>query len=483
MATTLNLPVFLALAALSSLLANAELNTIVFTPTQEGTQACLIIIPGAEISGGRYKPLAEAIQASSPLQLWIGITSGYRRDTPNPLELTTAIDLALSDLRAAGMGIFVPVFMAGHSLGGVFGQDYAASNANRVAGILLWGSYLTGANRDLASYPVPVAQISGELDGLTRVTRFIDTYSEMEALEKTTPGSNLRKPVIILEGLNHGQFASGDMPPNVVTNDIKSNLTFAQAHDLIGRVSSDFITITLEAELNATGRVLKAVEDTGIFLEPLMEAKTVEADGSWISRGQEAIINVPSDLAKRLVVKCDPYTNQRDFAQSKPSVTKESTGIVTTKAKSKANAPRNLGDVSLTPNSAFEIAAKMKRQEAVNEILGGPRYNDTVTCKEINMMALKWAEGVASSAALSRYATQGRQMKFNSDIATFTGSSWLDEKLRLTYNTNGDVVVTSVSLLTSVSFPFQSIAGMQYCKLLSPYRALEWIYVDSLRPY
>ena len=59
---------------------------------------------------------------------------------------------------------------------GVFGQDYAASNANRVAGILLWGSYLTGANRDLASYPVPVAHISGELDGLTRVTRFIDTY-------------------------------------------------------------------------------------------------------------------------------------------------------------------------------------------------------------------------------------------------------------------------------------------------------------------
>ena len=66
-------------------------------------------------------------------------------------------------------------------------------------------------------------------------------------------------------------------------------------------------------------------------------------------------------------------------------------------------------------------------------------------------MALKWAEGVASSAALSRYATQGRQMKFNSDIATFTGSSWLDEKLRLTYNTNGDVVVSTCFIRLSLT--------------------------------
>ena len=126
---------------------------------------------------------------------------------------------------------------------------------------------------------------------------------------------------------------------------------------------------------------------------------------------------MPSDLAKRLVVKCDPYTNQRDFAQSKPSVTKESTGIVTTKAKSKANAPRNLGDVSLTPNSAFEIAAKMKRQEAVNEILGGPRYNDTVTCKEINMVR------VIILRALSHEATFTGNLEATNSVNA-TGPLW-----------------------------------------------------------
>ncbi len=51
-----------------------------------------------------------------------------------------------------------------------------AANPNRVTGFLLWGSYLSGANGDLASYPVPVAHISGELDGLIRVTTFVDTY-------------------------------------------------------------------------------------------------------------------------------------------------------------------------------------------------------------------------------------------------------------------------------------------------------------------
>ncbi|XP_038059607.1 uncharacterized protein LOC119730686 [Patiria miniata] len=467
--------------------AEAQLKTVVLPPVSQGTELCLIIIPGAEIPGELYRPVAEAIQRFTPAELWVGLTAGFAADTPNPLQLSDAIDLALADLKAAGMSRFgVPTFMAGHSLGGTFVQDYVASNANQVSGLLLWGSYLTGTNRVLADYPVPVMHLSGDLDGLTRITRLADVYSEMDALEATNPGSQFRYPVVLLEGVNHGQFASGDMPPNVVANDIPSNLTFTEAHDLIGQASADFIMLTFAALPDQKDRIEKGLEGTGELLVPLMKAKSMEQDGEmspWVLYAQEMVINVPKDLADRLIVKNNAYSGLLGFAESKPSVTKEATGVVTVKSRAKTDLPRNLADISLVEQSANEIAGKMKRQEAVREVLGGERYNDTVSCQEINMMALKWALGEASSVARSRYGNQGRQMQFNSDILTLTGSSWLSGKLRLTYTPTGDLVVTSVVLLTPAMFPIQSIAGMQYCKLLSPYRAMEWIYVDSLRPY
>ena len=52
-------------------------------------------------------------------------------------------------------------------------------------------------------------------------------------------------------------------------------------------------------------------------------------------------------------------------------------------------------------------------------------------------------------------------------------------------DTNGEkevsLEVTSAILLTNSSPEIFDIAGYHYCKLLSPARAMEWIYVDSLR--
>ena len=34
---------------------------------------------------------------------------------------------------------------------------------------------------------------------------------------------------------------------------------------------------------------------------------------------------------------------------------------------------------------------------------------------------------------------------------------------------------------TPITYPIKAAAGFHYCKLLSPFRAVEWIYIDSLR--
>jgi len=33
---------------------------------------------------------------------------------------------------------------------------------------------------------------------------------------------------------------------------------------------------------------------------------------------------------------------------------------------------------------------------------------------------------------------------------------------------------------TPTDYPISAAAGFHYCKLLSPFRAIEWIYIDSL---
>ena len=86
------------------------------------------------------------------------------------------------------------------------------------------------------------------------------------------------------------------------------------------------------------------------------------------------------------MVKSTAYSSLRDFGRSKPSLFKEVTGLVTAGARARPQPPRNPLDVSLVPESADELAAKMVRQEAVREALGGDRYNDTVNCMEINMV-------------------------------------------------------------------------------------------------
>ena len=50
-----------------------------------------------------------------------------------------------------------------------------------------------------------------------------------------------KTPVIVMEGVNHGQFASGKMPRNVANYDIISELSTTAAHDLISNFTNAFM--------------------------------------------------------------------------------------------------------------------------------------------------------------------------------------------------------------------------------------------------
>ena len=44
------------------------------------------------------------------------------------------------------------------------------------------------------------------------------------------------------------------------------------------------------------------------------------------------------------------------------------------------------------------------------------------------------------------------------------------------------VIVCSPTFRTPNPFYIPEISGLHYCKVLSPTRALEWIYTESLKP-
>ncbi|KAL4225676.1 hypothetical protein ACF0H5_016365 [Mactra antiquata] len=147
----------------------------VLAPSQNGTfDIGIIITPGADIAGEAYEPLGLKIQKSFPGRMWIALLCDFPFNTPNPVQLPRAVDDAISTFKKKGFQ-GNDIFLAGHSLGGVFVGMYGKKHPSKLAGVMLFASYLTKPNR-LRDYPVPLLTLSGDLDGLTRITRVVDTF-------------------------------------------------------------------------------------------------------------------------------------------------------------------------------------------------------------------------------------------------------------------------------------------------------------------
>jgi hypothetical protein len=67
------------------------------------------------------------------------------------------------------------------------------------------------------------------------------------------------------------------------------------------------------------------------------------------------------------------------------------------------------------------------------------------------------------------------------DRNTINGGLWIP--VWMSYKESSDkkkVELSSYAYRMNNKFPVEAFAGDHYCKLLSPFKALEWIYVDSL---
>lgn len=157
---------------------------IAFQPESEAPTQGLIIYPGGRVDARAYAPLARGLAEQGYLAVIV----------PMPLNLAVFSPAKAADVIAAYPEIDSWV-IAGHSLGGAMGANFAAGNPQAVQGLALLAAY-PASNADLSNQDLKVASIFGTRDGLT-------TAEKIDASRALLPPDTLW---VEIEGGNHAQF-------------------------------------------------------------------------------------------------------------------------------------------------------------------------------------------------------------------------------------------------------------------------------------
>lgn len=104
-------------------------------------------------------------------------------------------------------------------------------------------------------------------------------------------------------------------------------------------------------------------------------------------------------------------------------------------------------------------------------------------CKELNGKAIEVAEQIAvkDQTTWNNYQNHGKKLVLGDDIEEVTEASFVKNMMKfIDSDDKSQSVVQSTMNAKQIDNDGQ---GIHMCKLLSPYRALEWIYIDSIIDY
>eukprot|EP01048_Picozoa_sp_COSAG05_P016188 COSAG05_NODE_2051_length_3637_cov_5.084228_4_plen_525_part_00 len=164
------------------------------------------------------------------------------------------------------------------------------------------------------------------------------------------------------------------------------------------------------------------------------------------------------------------------------------------------------------PLSALELRVKMKSRQTLWKAAGlGPQsvavdQRNMTACRRANELAWGWALENAEVAVRRRFEAEGEPLVMVDDVEApigITGPEWIEKQLVFRRvlasgdggdgdgDDGGDGLAAGRTHIEVQSWKFvvgdipvhskYLPTGMHYCKLLSPARAMEWIYLDSLR--
>jgi hypothetical protein len=519
-------------------------NVLIMKPPagKSGTPAAWIVLPGAEIDKNTYQPLAEALQQMAQMPLWVAVLGTYLTPTPVPPEIGPRIDAVLKTMKSQGLDLeTVKVFYGGHSLGSVFIQDhlnaYHGSKGPmggkvKVLGQVLMGGFLQRKyNWPKKTYPVSTLTIGGELDGLARCTRLAEAFYAADGAADF--------PVVIVPGMTHMQFSSGKPPALVKARDLIPEITYDQAHSQVASLIASYFGKVAGVE---DGSSLKsAVSATSDFVKPIIAAYNLEGgryfnapaqyggplqktcvkggcDGksNWAPKAQEIISSVDGWKlsVSNQYVDCSstPLTGEVFHLPTITNNTQTKTITMTTYSQNHFDDAQpswfawkeifDTFDTGFIATSAEEIGTKLASRQCtlikgVGEVNASFSEDDPQFCKQTNEQAYAWAQKNAASTTADRFKKYGVKYIFGDDIPKAGGPLFLDARLAFDEkkDASGETVVSVAAPMQKTEIDYwkkhfgpiprpsaiPDPGCFHYCKLLSPARATEWIYVDSLR--
>lgn len=571
--------------------------------TSSGAKAiALLFAPGFGIGPSAYEPLLTTLQTlveqDGSKALWVGCPQMNGNITTVGLE--GALKKLSAKMTEAGLPADHGTLYSGHSVGGallpyiVRKPDNMADGFNSPEGMMLLASFLVREFRTEAipekgpgqyEFPTAVLTIGGELDGLSRVTRMAEAFYTQITANSNPDAAKKNLPVTVIEGVSHMQFASGQIPSNVMKKDLIPEVSYEEAHSKIASDMVAFISGIYDAEWDALS---KRVEETKSFVAPIVDALLLEgyhqfkppcyceepdeyggleygtcpqmpgctASSPWTQIGQQIIAGEPDSNGKGL--KVSAKDSQHIVTEEDPSCHLphihggEESGKITANSVPSAN-PGNgdsdplcsspedctldvttitqlvyeIGsefdfwridtgndniDTGYYPISAQEMKSKMKSRQSLwqaanntKAVSGEASFDDLDSpeqglCASINAASIDWASHNAAAKTKNRYDKYGQAMVASPEQGDkkvcIAGPCWIWADLEYQGKRKGeeqiDVVAPTFAFENKNPYPCDEktpdkkhvlpcTAGMHYCKLVSPARVVEWMYVDGLR--
>ena len=145
-------------------------------------------------------------------------------------------------------------------------------------------------------------------------------------------------------------------------------------------------------------------------------------------------------------------------------------------------------DTGFHPQAASEMKTKLSSRQNVQIHAGIADADFTAMdedgnrCAEINDASINWAYEHLTKQAKSNYDQFGLKLQTGDDKGPYNeGPLWIWTLMDYKKSKDGKyMVVRSPMMRTPVDYFIGSAAGFHYCKVLSPFKAIEWMMTDGL---